>query len=61
MDEELKDVVEDTDADTADETESEKDDTEIEVEDTDASRRISSGKVPPISTQSGSAFLHLRA
>lgn len=36
MDEELKDVVEDTDADTADETESEKDDTEIEVEDTDA-------------------------
>lgn len=35
MDEELKDVVEDTDADAADETESEKDDTEIEVEDTD--------------------------
>lgn len=36
MDEELKDVVEDTDADTTDDVESEKDDTEIEVEDTDA-------------------------
>lgn len=39
MEEETKDIVEDTDADTKDDIESEEKDTEIEVEDTDADTR----------------------